>query len=118
MCCKPSSEAGVVWMETTLERLGSTPSHEEWQPPQGDHTKQLLYQGAEKLEERKFKESLCTEKVERKVVGLIPTDDQVFRPFFTSKTRNDDEFHSCAYSALIWSNHCKLWQNLSDCNQL
>ena len=46
-CCKPSNGAGVVWMETTLERLGSTPSHEEWKPPQGDPTRQLLHQGAD-----------------------------------------------------------------------
>ena len=51
MCCKPSSGAGVVWMEITIERLGSTPSHEEWQPPQGDTNKQSLYQGAEMAEE-------------------------------------------------------------------
>ena len=62
VCCKPSSGAGFVWMETTLERLGSTPSHEEWRPPQGDPTEQLLYQGAEMPEERKPEESLCTKK--------------------------------------------------------
>ena len=44
MCCKPSSGAGVVWMETTLDRLGSNPSNEELRLPQGDPTKQLLYQ--------------------------------------------------------------------------
>ena len=43
--CKPSSGASVVWIETTLERLGLTSSHEEWQPPQGDPAEQLLYQG-------------------------------------------------------------------------
>ena len=37
--CKPSSGAGGVCLETTLERLG-LPSHEEWQPPQGDPTMQ------------------------------------------------------------------------------
>ena len=52
----------VVLMENTLERLGLTPSHEEWRPPQGDPTKQLLYQGAEiKPVERKPEELLCTE---------------------------------------------------------
>ena len=62
MCCKSSSGAGVVWMETTLERLGSNPSHEKWQPPQGYSTKQLLYLGAEVMpEEHKPKVSLCTE---------------------------------------------------------
>ena len=60
-------------METTLERLGLTPSHEEWRPPQGDPTEQLLYQGAEMLEECKPEESLSTE-VEHKVVGSIPMD--------------------------------------------
>ena len=48
---KSSRGTGVVWMETTLERLDLTPSHEEWRPPQGDPTKQQLYQGAEKMPE-------------------------------------------------------------------
>ena len=61
-CCKPSSGAGGVCLETTLERQGLTPSHEEWQPPQGDPTEELLYQGAEMPEERKPEESLCTER--------------------------------------------------------
>ena len=62
MCCKSSSGAGVVQMETTLERLGSNPNHEKWQPPQGDSTKQLLYLGADVIpEERKPKVSLSTE---------------------------------------------------------
>lgn len=73
-CCNPS---GVVWMEITLERLGSTPSQEEWQPPQGDSTEQLLYQGAEMPEECKSEESLCM-KVEQKVGGSILSDDEVF----------------------------------------
>ena len=47
MCCKPSSGAGVVWMETTLEGLGSTPSHVEWRPPQGDPTEQLPHRDRE-----------------------------------------------------------------------
>ena len=46
-CCKPSSGAGVVWMETTLERLGSNPRHEEWRPPQGDPTEQLPHRDRE-----------------------------------------------------------------------
>ena len=49
MCCKPSSGADVVWMETTLERLGQTPSYEEWRPPQGDPTQQTPNQGTEVL---------------------------------------------------------------------
>ena len=57
MCCKPSSGGRYCFDGYTLERLGSTPSHEEWQPPQGDPTKQPLYQGAEiKPEERKPEE--------------------------------------------------------------
>ena len=36
-CCKPSSGASVVWMETTLERLGSTTSTKN-----GDHLKVIL----------------------------------------------------------------------------
>ena len=43
MCRKPSSGAGVVWMETTLDRLGLNPSNEESRLPQGGPTKQLLY---------------------------------------------------------------------------
>ena len=57
-------------METTLERLGSTPSLEEWRL---SHGKQLLYQGAEVMpEEHKPEELLCTEskKVERNFVGF------------------------------------------------
>ena len=48
-------------METTLERLGSTLGHDQWQLPQGDPIKHLLYQGTEMPEERKSEESLCTE---------------------------------------------------------
>ena len=37
---------------------------------------------------------LANQKVERKVAGSIPKDDEVFWPFFTSKSRdNDAEFH-------------------------
>ena len=50
--CKPSNGASVVCMET-LERLRSTSSHEEWQLPQGDPSKQLLCWGAEMPEECK-----------------------------------------------------------------
>ena len=49
-------------METTLERLGLSPSHEEWRLPQGDPTKQPLYQCAKVMpEERKPEELLCTD---------------------------------------------------------
>ena len=48
-------------METTIESLGTNPSHEEWRLPQGDPIKQLLYQGAKMPEERKPEESLYTE---------------------------------------------------------
>ena len=58
-CCKPSSVAGVVWMEITFEGPGSTPGLEEWRSPQGDPTMQQLYQGTEeKSEECKTKELL------------------------------------------------------------
>ena len=46
-CCKPSSGASVVWMETTLERLGLTPSHEEWRPLKVIQLFKLLHQGAD-----------------------------------------------------------------------
>ena len=36
-CCKPSSGAGVVWMEITLERLGSPPAMKN-----GDRLKVIL----------------------------------------------------------------------------
>ena len=46
----------------TLERLRSTSSHEEWQLPQGDPTKQPLNQDAEVMqEEHKPEELFCTE---------------------------------------------------------
>ena len=49
-------------VETTLERLCSTPSHKEWKLPQGGPTTQPLYQGAKKMpEECMPEESLCTE---------------------------------------------------------
>ena len=107
-------------METTLEGLSLTPSHEKWRQPQGDHTKQLLYQGAEMPEERKLEESLCTEEVERKVGSSIPTDNKVFWPFFNLKSHDNDDFCSCAYSILVWSINRKLWQNFSViyCNHL
>ena len=90
--------AGVVWMETTLERLGLTPSQEEWRPPQGDPTEQLLYQGAEMPEERKSEESLCT-KVEQKVRGSILTDNEVFWPFFSLESCDNDV--SCMIMCLL-----------------
>ena len=65
-------------METTLESQSLTPSHEKWPQPQGDPTKQLLYQGAEMPEEHKLEESLRTEGLERKVAGSIPTNKKVF----------------------------------------
>ena len=80
-CRKPNSVAGVAWMDTSLERLGSTPSHEEWQSPQGDPTKQLLYQGAET---KSWKNAslrsrfALNQKVERKVAVSIPMGDEVF----------------------------------------
>ena len=82
-------------METSFERLGSTPSHEEWRPPQGDPTEQLLYQGAKMPEECKPEESLCPEKWSARS-GSIPTEDKVFLPFFTLKSGDKDAFHSCA----------------------
>ena len=51
-CCKPSSGAGAVWMEYTLERPSSNLGHEEWRPPQGDPTKEQLYQGADQAGKR------------------------------------------------------------------
>ena len=36
---------------------------------------------------------VLNQKVELKVVGSIPTDDKVFRPFLTLKSHDNDEFH-------------------------
>ena len=78
-CCKPSSGAGVVWMEIPLKGWVQLPAMKN-----GDRLKVILlnsyYTRAHiKPEECKTEESLAQlSNVERKVAGLIPTDNKVF----------------------------------------
>ena len=51
----------------------------------------MLYQGA----------AWHYPKVEPKVTGSISTDDEVFRPFFTSKSCDNDEKFEIAYAYLV-----------------
>ena len=66
-------------METTIESLGTNPSHEEWRLPQGDPTKQLLYQGAKMPEEQKPEESLHTEMWSARLRVQSPPTTKFFR---------------------------------------
>ena len=51
----------------------------------------MLYQGA----------ALHYPKVERKVTGSISTDDEVIWPFFTLKSRNNDEKFEISFANLV-----------------
>ena len=95
----------MLWGQCCLDgyTLEVRPSHEECQPPQGDPTKQRLYQGAEIMpDECKPEESLCTVKSGAQVAVAIPTDDEVFQNLAIVMIR------SCAYSVLVESNLFKI----------
>ena len=45
--------------------------------------------------------ALHYQKVECKVAGSISTDDEVFWPFFTSKSHNNDEKFEISFANLV-----------------
>ena len=121
-CCKPSSGAVVVWMDTLLIGPDSNSGQKNV-----DRIKESFQTAslpgcrpAWKPEESKPEESLCKvqpqikrgEALECKVAGSIPTDDEVFLAILRFEARdNDDNSHRVPTQSWLSPNHCKLWQN-------
>ena len=112
-CCKPSSGAGVGWMDTLLIRPDSNSGQKN-----GDRIKES-YQSAS-LPGRRPAGSRKNASLRSRFASATtnhrgqtwsarsrvrsPRTPKIFRPFFTSESRGNDDINtSCAYSALVAS---------------